>query len=109
MRRLTVGIVAMAAFVAAFGVAEVTGVRLLGGAILIVGAVLSAAIADRARTPWWRILAILVLAIGAFALSHVLAGPLGAWPSVIVVAMALGIAATMLTSGPWPRPRREAR
>ena len=85
-----------------FAVAQGTGVRWLGGIVLVAGA---------AWCGWrWRqrcglpiaVIAVLVYGIG-FVVSHPLGRVIGAWPSVIVVAVACGALALAITG------RRAAR
>lgn len=67
-----------------FAVAQVSGVRVAGGLVLLGAA---AWCAQR----WWAsagpltTAGLLLLYAGAFAVSHLLAGYLGAWPSVLLV------------------------
>lgn len=75
-----------------FAVAELTGVRAIGGVVLFV-----AALACGLR---WRLLLGLPRAVGlvlvflaGFALSHPLGNAIGAWPAVLVVSALVGLAA----------------
>ena len=90
--------VASGSLLLGFAVAQATGVRPLGGIVLIAGCVWCALrwlrAAGAART------AVLVAVyIGAFVLSHVIADTLGAWPSVLLAAAATGLAAYALADG----------
>ena len=79
-------LLAAGSLIAGFAVAQSTGVRPLGGAVLLVGGVVCA-------VQWWRTVgparttALIVTYLGAFALSHPLAKVIGAWPSVLTVSV----------------------
>lgn len=73
-----------ASLVAGYAVARGTGVRALGGVVLVAGGVV-------AGQQWWRRGAVTTAALAttyvvAFGLSHPLAKKIGAWPSVLTVA-----------------------
>ena len=78
--------------VAGYAVAASSGVRPLGGAVLAVGGAVCA-------REWCRTsgrgtaAALLTTYVVAFGASHPLAKQVGAWPSVLVVAAATGLAA----------------
>src|SRR5215213_8333684 len=75
-RGMAASVLAFAALPVAFAVADATGVRPLGGAVLVVlagGAVLVA------RAPVWRAAAWVAVLLTCFVGSHVLADPLGTW------------------------------
>jgi hypothetical protein len=89
--------VASGSLLLGFAVAQATGVRGLGGIVLIAGCAwcgrrwLEVRPAAIART------ALLVTVyVGAFVLSHVVADTLGAWPSVLLAAAVTGLAAYVL-------------
>lgn len=90
-RRL-VPLVATATFLAGFAVAELTGVRALGGLVLLLGAVWCARealpVAGRAATA-----GLLLAALALFAVSHPLGEAIGSWPAVVVTAVLAGLAA----------------
>ncbi|MDQ8044409.1 MAG: hypothetical protein AAGC46_08025 [Solirubrobacteraceae bacterium] len=82
--------VAAGSLLLGFGVAELTGVRAIGGVVLFLGAL------------WcglrWKELRGLAVAISLvvfflflFAISHVLGHQIGAWPSVFVVSAAMAV------------------
>jgi hypothetical protein len=77
-------LLAAGSLIAGFAVAQSTGVRPLGGAVLLIGGAVCA-------LHWWRVVgparaaALVALFLGAFALSHPLAKVTGAWPSVLAV------------------------
>ena len=98
MRVLT-SVLAGATLVAGFGVAQATDNRTLGGVVLLAGA-------SACGYLWWRdsgargaLLSEAVFFV-AFAGSHALAKPIGAWPSVGVVAVATTVISYSVT-----RPR----
>jgi hypothetical protein len=68
-----------------FAVAQATGVRPLGGIVLVAGAGWCA-LRWREKVGAARAAGLVVLYLAAFAASHVLAHAIGAWPSVAVVA-----------------------
>jgi hypothetical protein len=90
-----VPVVAAATFLAGFGVAEVTGVRALGGLVLLAGAVWCA----REAVPvagWPPTVALLVVALVLFAVSHPLGDEIGSWPAVGVTALLAGLVAAVV-------------
>lgn len=100
--------VAAASLIAGYAVAAGTGIRPLGGAVLVAGTAWCAHAWARRRGA--GVAAALVgVQAGAFAASHVLARPLGAWPAVLGLA-ALSAAAVALAADrgdrarPAPRP-----
>jgi hypothetical protein len=102
--------VAAGSLAAGFAVAQATGVRPLGGVVLLAGAGWCA-VRWRERAGTGRAAALVGLYVAAFAGSHGLAHVIGAWPSVAVVAAVVGGAAYALadarpsgTPGPGPRP-----
>jgi hypothetical protein len=80
--------------VGGFGVAELTGVRALGGLVLLVGAVACAR--AMAAGPGRTALA-LGVALALFVLSHPLGHAIGAWPAVLVSALLAAAAVERLT------------
>lgn len=81
---------AAASLVVGFAVAELTGVRALGGLVLLVAAAVCAV--RWARVAGWRLAAVLVgVYLAAFVGSHLLARVVGAWPSVLLLAAAVGL------------------
>jgi hypothetical protein len=87
--------VASGSLLLGFAVAQATGIRPLGGIVLIAGCAWCArrwlGAAGAART------AVLVAVYtGAFVASHIVADTLGAWPSVVLAAAVTGIAAYAL-------------
>lgn len=78
------------ALILAFAVADLTGVRPLGGIVLFAGTVWCA-------LEWRRnhglavALGLVAVVLAGFALSHPLGGEIGAWRSVAVVAGTVGV------------------
>ncbi len=95
--------VAALSLVAGFAVADASGIRALGGIVLL-AAVLWCA--RRWRRQAGIAVAVLLIAsyAAAFAASHVLGDALGAWPAVFTVAAAVGLAAWVLADAPAGRP-----
>ena len=85
MERTPTWPVAAGSLAAGFAVAQATGVRPLGGVVLIAGCGWCA-LRWRERVGAARAAGLVALYVAAFAGSHVLAGAIGAWPSVAVVA-----------------------
>jgi hypothetical protein len=89
-------LVSAGSLIAGFAAAQLTGIRALGGAVLVVGAVLCA------RT-WWRTVgpaqtaALLMILFAAAVLSHPLAKVISAWPSVLVVSAVTAAAAWLVS------------
>ncbi|MBX9244016.1 hypothetical protein ICW40_04235 [Actinotalea ferrariae] len=101
MRRVPTALIAAATLVLGFAVAQLSGVRVAGAAVLLLGVAWCVAREARRAAPWR--LVVVVLAGGlCFAASHLLADVLGPWPSVLLVAAALAA----VTAGLVDRPRR---
>lgn len=82
-----------------FAVAQATGVRPLGGVVLVAGAGWCALRwRERVGTP--TAIALLVLYLALFIASHLIAGTLGAWGSVAVVCAVMAAAAYALADRP---------
>ena len=88
MVRLPTAPVAAASLIAGYGGASASGSRPLGGVVLLAGGAWCAR-AWLARGGAREALELTGAGLGAFALSHVLARAIGAWPSVLVCAGAL--------------------
>jgi len=88
-------VLAAVTLVAAFAVAQGTGVRALGGVVLVLG-VAWCAWRSWATAGAARVVAVVLLGAACFVASHVLAGALGAWPSVALAAVVLGAGAWLL-------------
>lgn len=88
MATFPTGLVAALTLVLGYLVADLTGVRALGGVVLLVGLALCA---DRWRR-WVGTARTVLLAgvfVALFVVSHLLALAIGAWPSVLMVAAAM--------------------
>jgi hypothetical protein len=102
--------VASGSLLLGFAVAQLTGVRPLGGIVLVAGCgwcALRWLRGDR-RGRYTRTAVLVVLYVGGFAVSHVIADTLGAWPSVLLVAAIVG-AATYALADSAPRLVSPAR
>jgi hypothetical protein len=101
--RRALPLVAALTFLVAFGVAELTGVRALGGLVLVAGGLwcarIAAPIAGRGPTA-----VLLVVALALFVISHPLGHAIGSWPAVLVVAVLVALAAATVL-----RPARMTR
>ena len=97
--------VASGSLLLGFAVAQLTGVRALGGIVLVAGCAWCALRWLRAggRAAVARTGVLVILYAAGFVLSHVIADMLGAWPSVLLVAAVVGAAAYVLAD----RPARE--
>lgn len=96
-RRTALPLVAATTFLAGFGVAELTGVRAIGGLVLLAGgawcALASVSIVGPRRT-----IALLAIALALFVVSHPLGEAIGPWPAVAVSAALLAGAAAALAN-----------
>jgi hypothetical protein len=90
MRRATWP-VAAGSLLLGFAVAEATGVRALGGVVLVAGAGWCA-LRWRRSAGSGRTAALLLLYVGAFVGAHVIADAVGAWPAVLLAAGLTGLA-----------------
>ncbi len=102
MSRIPTALIAALTLVVGFAVAELTGVRALGGVVLVAG-VLWCAVRARAAG-WWRVGAVVLVGAACFAASHLLGRAIGAWPAVVVAALVLGAATFALVDRPVARP-----
>ena len=87
--------VAAGSLLLGFAVAQATGVRALGGIVLVLGAAWCAARWQRSAGPG-RTAALLVVYVGSFVGSHLIADAVGAWPAVLIAAALTGLAAWAL-------------
>ena len=96
MRSVPTAPVAAGALIAGYAVAAGSGSRPLGGLVLAAGGLWCLRAWDR-RNGRRTALALGAVGTGAFVLSHVLAPQIGAWPSVLTVAAATGLAAALVS------------
>ncbi len=87
--------VAAGSLVVGFAVAQATGVRPLGGIVLVLGAGWCARrwlpAVGRGRTA-----ALLGIYLACFVVSHVIADPVGTWPAVAIVSAIVGLSSWAL-------------
>jgi hypothetical protein len=83
--------VAAGSLLAGFGVAQATGVRALGGIVLVAGAGWCAQ-RWRRSAGTGRTAALLLVYLGAFVGSHLIHDAVGAWPAVLIAAAVTGLA-----------------
>jgi hypothetical protein len=83
--------VAAGSLIVGFGIAVATGSRALGGVALLVGGVWCIRQWTRRHGPATAV-SLAGAGLAAFAVSHLLAGAIGAWPSVLAVAAAMAVA-----------------
>ena len=107
-RRAGIPIVAAATFLAGFGIAELTGVRAIGGLVLLAGGAWCARAALPIAGPRATV-ALLAIALVLFVVSHPLGEVIGAWPAVAVSAVLLGGLAAAIAVWPRGAPRRAHR
>ena len=95
MSRVPVFVVAALTLVVGFAVAQGTGVRALGGVVLLAGGAWCAWRGWRPAGPG-RVVAVLAIALACFVGAHALGLVIGAWPAVAVSASVLGASAWAL-------------
>lgn len=89
MRSLPTWPIAAGALLLGFAVADVTGVRALGGVVLFLGA-LACGLRWRLLLGLPRALALVGVFLAGFVIAHPLGHAIGAWPAVILVAAVVG-------------------
>lgn len=89
-RPLPPSLVAALTLIAGFAVADLTGVRPLGGIVLFAGA-LWCGLQWREHRGMLVAAGLIVVFLALFAGSHALGRQIGAWPSVFAVAAVMGI------------------
>ena len=94
--------VAAGSLVAGFAVADVTGVRPLGGAVLAV-AVGWCALRWRREAGTGRTVALVALYAASFVGSHLIADAVGSWPAVLAAAALVGVATWSAVDAPTRR------
>lgn len=105
MRPLPTWPIAAAALLLGFAVAELTGVRALGGAVLFVGG-LACGLRWRLLLGLPRALALVAVFLAGFALAHPLGHAIGSWPAVIFVAAIVAAVAWRMADAPRASVRR---
>ncbi len=104
-RDLRTAPIAAAGLIAGYGVAVASGSRPLGGVVLAACGL--ACVAIWLRRDGRRIAALLTgVGLFAFALSHVLALAIGAWPAVLLVAVATAAVCWWVSDARRPRATR---
>jgi hypothetical protein len=103
-QRVAVPLVAAATFLVGFGVAELTGVRVIGGLVLLAGGAWCRHMALPIIGPR-RTIALLAIVLALFVLSHPLGKAIGAWPAVVVTAVLVAVSAAVLVGS--KRPTRD--
>jgi hypothetical protein len=93
--RTAVPLVAAATFLAGFGAAELTGVRAIGGLVLLAGGAWCGRAALSIAGPRDTV-ALLAIGLALFVVSHPLGRAIGAWPAVAVTAAVLAGVAVLL-------------
>ena len=94
--------VASGSLVVGFAVAQATGVRPLGGIVLALGAGWCA-LHWRRSVGTARTVGLVGLYLAMFVLSHVIAGTVGTWPAVFLVAAITGLAVLVVADRPASR------
>jgi hypothetical protein len=89
MSRTPTAAIAAGSLIAGYAVAAGSGSRPLGGAVLVAGGLYCASVWHR-RHGAPTAVALSGVGLTAFAVSHVLAHAIGAWPSVLTVAAITG-------------------
>ncbi|HEU4703946.1 MAG TPA: hypothetical protein VFS37_15805 [Conexibacter sp.] len=99
MRPLPTWPIAAGALLLGFAVAELTGVRALGGVVLFLGG-LACGLRWRALLGLPHALALVAVFLAGFALAHPLGEAIGSWPAVVLVAAAVGAIAWRAADAP---------
>lgn len=94
MRALS--LVAAGSVVVGFAVAQVTGVRSLGGLVLVAAAAWCF-VQWRGAAGWPVAVGLVLLSLTVVGGAHLLARVIGAWPSVLTVAAVVGLASLIAT------------
>ncbi len=96
--------IAAGALVLGFAVADLTGSRPLGGVVLFLGG-LACGLRWRVLLGLRGALALVLAFLAGFAIAHPLGHAIGAWPAVLLVALAVGAVAWRIADV-TPRPAR---
>jgi len=99
--RLPTAAVAAGSLVLGYAVADLTGLRWLGGLVLVAGVALCWPAWRRAAGTSGALVLTAVYAVG-FIGSHLLAPTLGAWPSVLLVAFLVGLTCWLFVDNRTP-------
>jgi hypothetical protein len=91
--------IAVGALLLGFAVAELTGVRAIGGAVLFLGG-LACGLRWRVLLGLPRAIALVLVFLAGFAIAHPLGHAIGAWPAVILVAAVVGATAWRVADAP---------
>jgi hypothetical protein len=94
--------VASGSLLLGFAVAQATGVRPLGGVVLAAGAGWCA-LRWRRSAGIARTAGLVVLYLALFVLSHVIAGAVGTWPAVVIVAAVMALVTLLVADLPAAR------
>jgi hypothetical protein len=101
------GLLAALTLVVGYLVADLTGIRALGGVVLLVG-LGACAVQWRRRIGVGRTVRLVGVFLALFVGSHLLARAMGAWPSVLTVAAAMwALAFAVADREPAPDRERE--
>jgi hypothetical protein len=94
--------VASGSLVVGFAVAQATGVRPLGGIVLVAGAGWCA-LRWRSTVGTAKTASLVGVYLACFVVSHLIAGTVGAWPAVAIVAAVTGLATLLVADIPASR------
>jgi hypothetical protein len=89
MRALPTWPLAAGTLLLGFAVAEITGVRAVGGIVLLLGG-LACGLRWRLLLGFPRALALVGVFLAGFAFAHPLGHAIGSWPAVVLVAAVVG-------------------
>jgi hypothetical protein len=105
MRPFPIWPIAVGALVLGFAVADLSGSRPLGGVVLFLGG-LACGLRWRVLLGLRRAVALVVVFLAGFALAHPLGHAIGAWPAVLLVALAVGGISWRVADSAEPAPAR---
>lgn len=91
--------IAAGALLLGFAVAELTGVRALGGLVLALGGI-ACGLRWRLLLRLGRALALVALFLLAFVVAHPLGKAIGSWPAVVLVAAIVGVISWRIADAP---------
>lgn len=107
MRQIPTAPVAAGSLIAGYAVAAGTGVRPLGGLVLLAGGGWCVAACAR-RRGWGTAAALGAVGVAAFAVSHPLGHAIGAWPAVLTVSAVTAALAWIFVDSRGPHPAAPA-